>query len=112
MNQVEELCDHLMMINFGKQVLYGSLADILQQYSEPALLVECSVLHGNIPEVERTVANGKFQKIYPRAGVSASALLKSLLERGIQIERFQKATTPLEEIFIKVARESSPEVHS
>jgi hypothetical protein len=33
-----------------------------------------------------------------------------MIERGIQIESFQKATTPLEEIFIKVAEESSQEV--
>jgi ABC-2 type transport system ATP-binding protein len=110
MNQVEELCDELMMINFGKRVLYGPLKDILQRYSESALLLECSPLDDNIPEIERVVSQGKLQKIYPKPGIPPHAVLQSMIEKGIQIESFQKATTPLEEIFIKVAEESSQEV--
>src|SRR5437867_8292532 len=33
MNQVEELCDSLMMINRGKKVLFGGVHEIVQQYS-------------------------------------------------------------------------------
>ncbi|HYK87904.1 MAG TPA: ATP-binding cassette domain-containing protein [Acidobacteriota bacterium] len=109
MNQVEELCDELLMINLGKQVLYGRLEDILQRYSEPALLVECSPLDGTIPEIERVTMEGKLRKIYPKPGIAPHTVLKSMIDRGIQIERFQKASTPLEEIFIKVAQESSRE---
>lgn len=104
MNQAEELCDNLLMINDGRQVLYGSLDEILQQYAEPALLLECSTLDGDFPEIERVVSEGRFSKVFPRPGVSPSNILKLLIERGVQIERFQKAATPLEEIFIKVAR--------
>ncbi len=109
MNQVEELCDNVMMINFGRQVLYGALETIVQRYSEPALILECSPITGDIPELERVVAENRHWKIYPKSGVTTTAVLKSLLDRGIQIERFQKATTPLEQIFIKVARESAQE---
>ena len=109
MNQVEELCDNLMMINFGRQVLYGSLEEIVRRYSEPALLLECSPIEGEIPGVERAVAENRHWKIYPKAGVTATELLKALIDRGIQIERFQRASTPLEQIFIKVARESAQE---
>lgn len=108
MNQVEELCDDLVMLNHGKRVLYGSVEEILQRYSEAALLLQCDRLDGQIPEIERVVPQGKFQKVYPRSGVSTNALLKCLLERGVQIDRFQKAATPLEEIFVRVASESDP----
>ncbi len=110
MNQVEELCDELLMINLGKQVLYGTLDDILARYSEPALLVECSDLNGSIPEIERVVSDGKLHKIYPKPGTAPHAVLRSMIEKGVEIERFQRASTPLEEIFIKVAEESSREV--
>jgi ABC-2 type transport system ATP-binding protein len=109
MNQVEELCDHLMMINFGRQVLYGSLESIVQRYSEPALVLECSPINGDIPEIERVVPEGKFIKVYPKPGVTPTTVLRLLIDRGIQIERFQKATTPLEQIFIRVAKESAQE---
>ncbi len=107
MNQVEELCDNLMMINFGRQVLYGSLEEIVRRYSEPALLLECSPIEGEVPGVERVVAENRHWKIYPKSGVTPTELLKALINKGIQIERFQRASTPLEQIFIKVARESA-----
>ncbi len=109
MNQVEELCDNLMMINHGRQVLYGALEDIVREHSEPAFLLECSPIDGDIPEVERVTVEGKTVKVYPKAGVDPTELLRALIGRGIRIERFQRATTPLEEIFVKVAQQG-PEV--
>ncbi len=108
-NQVEELCDHLFMINEGNQVLYGGLREILERYSEPALLLECSPITATLPEIDRVVENGRFLKVYPAQGVQPTEVLRALLARGVQIEQLQKATTPLEEIFVKVARETSRE---
>jgi ABC-type uncharacterized transport system ATPase subunit len=109
MNQVEELCDDLMMINFGRLVLYGAVSFILEQYSEPAFLVECRGLDGNLPELEKVVSEGNLKKLYPRPGVRPAELIRRLMEAGVEIESFQKAATPLEWIFVKVARESTPE---
>ncbi len=107
MNQVEELCDHLLMINQGRQVLYGSLDKILREHSEPALLLNCSPIDDAIPGIERVVAEGKFWKVYPCDGLRTTDLLRTLLDHGVQIESFQPASTPLEEIFVKVARQST-----
>ncbi len=106
MNQVEELCDDLIMINQGKQVLYGPVEEIMQRYSEPALLLECSPIEPGVPLIERVLTDGKYLKVYPAAGTEASTVLKELLNRGVRIERFQKASTPLEDIFIKVVEET------
>jgi ABC-2 type transport system ATP-binding protein len=106
MNQVEELCDSLFMIHKGVRVLYGTVAEIMDRYSEAALLLECSPIPGEIPVIDHIAADGKMQKVYPKAGASHAAVLQALLDRGVQIERFQKATTPLEDIFIKVVKDS------
>ncbi len=105
MNQVEELCDDLMMINRGRKVLYGALDDIVREHSEPAFLLECSPIGGQIPEIERVIHDGSSCTVYPRPGVQPTELLRALIEHGVRIERFQRATTPLEEIFVKVARQ-------
>ncbi len=109
MNQVEELCDGLLMINLGRQVLYGPLDSIVERYSEKALLLECSPIPSDVPEAERVVAENRHWKVYPKPGVTPTEVLRSLIQRGVQIEKFQKAATPLEQIFIKVARESGGE---
>lgn len=112
MNQVEELCDSLFMLNQGVRVLYGTVAEIMDRYSEPALLVECSPIPEEMPEIDRIVGDGGAQKIYPKPGVSHTAVLKALIDRGVQIDSLQKATTPLEKIFIRVVRESRKEAQS
>jgi ABC-2 type transport system ATP-binding protein len=109
MNQVEELCDHLLMINHGNQVLYGDLSEILERYSEAALLLTCSPIPGSIPEIERIAQNGRFVKVFPAEGVQPTQVLKALLDRGVQIDHFQRATTPLEAVFVKVASETGRE---
>ena len=40
MNDIEELCDRLLMINKGRTVLYGSLAEVKSKYRNNSVLVE------------------------------------------------------------------------
>jgi len=42
MNQVERMCDRILLINEGRRVLYGPLEEIKAQYAEHAVLVRCS----------------------------------------------------------------------
>lgn len=102
MNQVEELCDNLLMLHNGRRVLYGSVAAVLEQYAEAALLLQCDPLQGEFPQIEQIVPQGRYQKVFPRAGYSNDDVLRCLLDRGTRIESFQRATTPLEEIFVRV----------
>ncbi|MGX7091580.1 ABC transporter ATP-binding protein [Hutsoniella sourekii] len=40
MTNVEELCDHLTMVHFGKRVLYGSIAEVKQAYGRTRLIIQ------------------------------------------------------------------------
>ena len=44
MNQVEEMCNRILLIDHGRAVLYGSLAEIKARYAEHAVLLECDAL--------------------------------------------------------------------
>ncbi len=111
MNQVEELCDRLVMVNRGRKVLDGPVAEIMERYAEPALVLECAALDGDIPEIERAERQGNGWKVYPRPGVSPAAVLRALLEKGVEIDGFQRASTPLEEIFVKVVEAGEGVAH-
>ncbi len=49
MNQVEELCDRILMINKGQAVLYGSLAEIKSRYRNNSVFLECDRLPEGLP---------------------------------------------------------------
>ena len=53
MNQVEELCDRVLMINQGRVVLYGSLEEVRSGFGEGSILVEASGLLEDLPGVQK-----------------------------------------------------------
>jgi ABC-2 type transport system ATP-binding protein len=107
MSLVESLCRRVFMINQGRQVLYGDLEDIQSRYSEPSFLVRSGADYGRCEFIERFTSHNSAATIYLKQGVEPSRFLHWLVRSGSEVESFQRTRTPLEEIFIRVVRESS-----
>jgi ABC-2 type transport system ATP-binding protein len=105
MNQVEELCDRLVLINRGQAVLYGRLNEIRRGFAGRELLVRSvENLPVSIPGVE-SIENhnsGVHLKLFP--GSTPQSILKYLVEQNIHLEQFEIAMPSLDEIFIQVVR--------
>jgi ABC-2 type transport system ATP-binding protein len=103
MNQVEELCDRLFMINKGVKVLYGNLAEIKQKYRNNSVFLNCD---GNTDRlkgvIDRQQKDG-YAEFFLDAGTSPQDLLQQLVERRITVTRFEIGTPSLNEIFLRIA---------
>jgi ABC-2 type transport system ATP-binding protein len=106
MGLVETLCQRVFMIHKGHRVLYGDLDDIKRQYSDHAVLVKSSADYDQCPLIERHIPENGARKVYLRDGIGSREFLAWLVETGAAVESFEQATTPLEEIFIKLVQES------
>jgi ABC-2 type transport system ATP-binding protein len=106
MNQVEELCDRILMVNKGRSVLYGGLAEIKSKYRNNSVLLEYEGELGEVPGIAEKRSHKGYIELFLDEKTSPQQLLESLLARGIIIHRFELATPPLNEIFIRVAGES------
>jgi ABC-2 type transport system ATP-binding protein len=103
MNQVEELCDRILMINKGRAVLYGDLAEIKSRYRGNSVLLECTGEPGDIPGVTtRRTHRGHIELILD-GNTTSQQVLSHLIGQGIVINRFEVATPSLNEIFLKEA---------
>jgi ABC-2 type transport system ATP-binding protein len=104
MNLVEELCDRIVLIDHGKVVLYGELADIRKRFSGNAVMVKTA---GDLPalagveSVERI--NGTV-KLNLAKGIEPQSILQTLVDHRIAVERFEIAMPDLDEIFIRVVQ--------
>ena len=107
MSLVESLCRRVFMINRGRQVLYGDLEDIQNRYSEPSFLVRSGADYRTCELIDRFSGHNAAATVYLKQGVEAAQFLRWLVESGAEIESFQRARTPLHEIFIRVVRENS-----
>jgi ABC-2 type transport system ATP-binding protein len=106
MNQVEELCDRILMINKGKVVLYGSLAEIKSRYRNNSVFVECDRLPETIPGVVGRKSHPKYVELFLDGHASPQEVLNVLVSNGAKIDRFEVSTPSLDEVFIRVVKES------
>jgi ABC-2 type transport system ATP-binding protein len=106
MNEVEEMCDRLFMINKGREVLYGRLDDIRRRFRAHAAVLESpEPVPDNIPGVIGRQVNGRVTELQLDAGTSPQQLLYSLVAAGHPVERFEVATPSLDEIFVRVVNQ-------
>jgi ABC-2 type transport system ATP-binding protein len=105
MNKVEELCDRALMINRGHMVLNGSVPELRRRYADHAVVVRATGAIGAIPGVKKVEAFNGDRKLTLEETATPQSVLRALIQAGVEIESFQVATLPLEDIFIKVVRE-------
>lgn len=105
MNQVEEMCDRILMVNHGRSVLYGDLKQIKAKYSSNSVLLGYNGELGEIPGVTERIPRKDAVELFLDEKTTPQQLLETLLGRGIVVNRFEVAAPPLNEIFIKVAGE-------
>lgn len=101
MHQVEELCDQIVLIDAGRDLLKGPLNEIRHRYRGHAVLV--SVV-GDLPAIEGVEEAGQHNdavKLTLAEGTSSQDVLQALLAQNVVIERFEIALPTLDEIFIR-----------
>jgi len=107
MNQVEELCDRILMINRGRSVLYGKLSDIKNRYRNNSVLVDIEGKIGELDGVINSQQEGKYIELFLDGKTPPQKVLQQIVSQGIAVNHFEVTTPTLNQIFIQVAGESS-----
>jgi ABC-2 type transport system ATP-binding protein len=101
MNQVEELCDRILMVNNGQAVLYGDLTEIKAKYRGNSVLLAFEGELGEIPGVTGQRQHKGYIELMLEGKTTPQQVLAHLTSRGVVINRFEVATPSLNEIFLK-----------
>ena len=103
MNEVEEMCDRVFMINKGKSVLYGGLAEVKAKYRDNSVLVESEADIGQLTGVRNKKSNGQTTELFLNTGTTPQQVLEQMVSKKIKVNRFEISTPSLNDIFIRVA---------
>ncbi len=106
MNEVEELCDRILMINNGRAVLYGNLAEIKSRYRSSSVILDFEGELGEVPGVTDKRTHRGYVELVLDGNTTPGQILERLVGTGIVINRFEVATPSLNEIFLKVVGKS------
>ncbi|MGA8182620.1 MAG: ATP-binding cassette domain-containing protein [Terriglobia bacterium] len=104
MEQVEQMCDSICLMNKGQKLLAGDLKVIKRSYGNNTVRMEFAgdPVFLQLPGIiERTTSYGEMVDITLRPGGDAQQILKSAVERGVQVRRFELIEPPLNDIFIQ-----------
>ena len=103
MEQAEQICDSVLLINDGVKVLDGTVSDVRTAAGRAVRLDydgDGSKL-GDLPGVAGVNDAGKQAEIFLDEGADSQRLLSALVERGIQVRRFDLTELSLHEVFIR-----------
>ena len=107
MNQVEQLCDRLVLIDHGQVLLQGELSEIRNRFSTNEVIIDAlNPLPEKLNGVSRIEKLNGAYRLSPQEGLSSHELLNELVTQGIKLNSFEVAVPTLDEIFIKVVKES------
>lgn len=105
MEQVEEICDHIVLVNKGTKILDGSVQQVKQDFKENLFRVEADAvpaqLDGQAP-FEVLSSNGQRLVVRIRDGKKPNDVLQFLLGRGANIQSFNEILPSLNDIFIRL----------
>ncbi|GEN51546.1 ABC transporter ATP-binding protein [Alkalibacterium pelagium] len=108
MNNVEELCDSLIMLKNGRQVLNGAVRDIREQFGRTKLFLESDLSREALlefPGVQRVEKNRDgIDIVYLTQAEEGKAIFEAATRNGY-IPTFSQQPPTLEEIFKRMAGE-------
>ncbi|MBS1776530.1 MAG: ATP-binding cassette domain-containing protein [Bacteroidetes bacterium] len=110
MEQVEEICDHIILVNQGKKLLDGTVDNVKQQFKENLYRVEMNADHALPTETEiYKIINDENGVVVFRLkeGNTANIALNYLLQQNVTLRSFQEVLPSLNEIFIRLV-DSTP----
>lgn len=102
MEQVEEICDHIVLVNLGQKILDGTVGDIKQQFKENKFSIK---LQGIVAPTNSDAfaildqkANAFTVKI--NDGFNSNNVLQHFIQQGVVVESFNEILPSLNDIFI------------
>lgn len=106
MEQVEEMCDHIVLINKGKNVLEGRVAEVKQRFKENLFSIEYS---NALPyEIKNATAIFSIKEFKDQAltvqlaeSASTNDVLRYLINQNVEVRSFNELLPSINDIFIR-----------
>ncbi len=103
MEQVEEICDHIILVNLGKKILDGSVQQVKQDFKENKFSIQLKDAPGETihPAFEVIEKKGNRLVVRIREGYRSNDVLQYFLQQPATIEGFNEILPSLNDIFIR-----------
>ena len=109
MEQVEEICNHIILVNKGKKILDGTVKGVKQQFKENLFHLGAGTLpehmHTHIFTVVKYGPEDVVLKL--NEGITPNDILSHFIRQNVAIHSFNEVLPSLNDIFIKLVGDTS-----
>lgn len=102
MEEVERLCDRIVLLKDGKAEAYGTIDQVQNQFGGRTIRLKYSGALPPSPHYDITLQETNYAELSLDDSVDESAVLKDLVLAGVVVRGFVAAKRSLEDIFIQV----------
>jgi ABC-2 type transport system ATP-binding protein len=104
MEQVEEICDHIILVNKGKKILDGTVSGVKQEFKEDLFSISLEKIPESIIAESFEVIHKKEDRMVVKInpGFGPNDVLRYFIGRDTGIRSFQEILPSLSDIFIKL----------
>jgi len=109
MEQVEKICNHIILVNKGKKMIDGTVEQIKQDFKE-----DIYTLNGELSSEEISSSSFKVIQQSPKQlmlklqnDTSTNDILKHFIDKQIKITSFNEVLPSLNDIFIKLVEDTT-----
>lgn len=107
MHQIEAMCERILLIDHGRQLLYGPLEEIRAEFADNAVELELQGDVSELPGVDRIVRQNGSYRMMLGEGIQPQHVLQELVGRpDVTVKRFERVQMSLDEIFVQVVGRS------
>jgi ABC-2 type transport system ATP-binding protein len=109
MEQVEEICDHIILVNKGKKILDGGVAQVKQQFKENLFRIAFDARPGQLTGTSFEVIGEHQHSLVVKInqGFGPNDVLRHFIQQDVTIHAFNEMLPSLNDIFIKLVEGTS-----
>lgn len=109
MEQVEEICDHIILVNKGQKILDGTVKDVKQRFKENLFKISFDAMPLNVNNNSFTIVrqNDDYSLVVKiDEAHSPNDVLRYFLQSNANIRSFNEILPSLNDIFIRVVEDT------
>ncbi len=109
MEQVEEICDHIVLVNKGKKILDGTISNVKQEFKENIYRVGAAISPELLTKEMFEVVKHQPEQLLLKLNNqhTSNEVLQYLLQQGVSIQSFNEVLPSLNDIFLKLVEDNS-----
>jgi ABC-2 type transport system ATP-binding protein len=107
MDEVERLCDRIILLKDGRAEAYGTVTAVQDRYGGTTIRVRYSGTIPVSPDYVIARCERNYAELTPTNGTESAEILKTLVDAGVAVHEFTTNRRSLDEIFLMIYGESS-----